>query len=121
MLAGHDGGHDVAVQHLLALLSPGGRSSLAPGSAPRRVLPGLLLGLDAGHVWDWREQPAVDGAADRGDGRREDRTFRAEAQPADRDRLAGPRGPLAGSSCLALGRHWGLSTLREANPCDSRQ
>lgn len=52
------------VQLLRALLSQGG-SSLAPGPPPWCVLPGELLGTDAGHVWDWREQPAVDGAADR--------------------------------------------------------
>ena len=39
------------VQLLRALLSQGGRSSLASGPTPRRVLPGLLLGTDAGHVW----------------------------------------------------------------------
>ena len=84
------------VQLLLALLSPGGRSSLAPGSAPRRVLPGLLLGLDAGHVWDWREQPAVDGAADRGDGRREDLSWGAG------QRLS----PLIGIVLLGLAALW---------------
>ena len=56
------------VQLLRALLSQRGRSSLAPGPAPRRVLPGLLLGADAGHVWHRRGQLALDGSADWGDG-----------------------------------------------------
>jgi hypothetical protein len=89
------------VRLLRALLSPGGRSRLAPGSAPRRVLPGLLLGAHASHVWHWRGQPAVDGAVDRGDGRREDLSWREAAQPMDRHRPAGACGPLAGASCLA--------------------
>src|SRR5207249_8447422 len=116
------------VQLLRALLSPGGRCSLAPGFAPRRVLPGLLLGTNAGHVWDWRGQPAVDGAADRGHGRREDLSWRAEAQPGDRNRLAGAFGSLASSSRLAPQRdrcvsipllQWGSPTrevFRSASP-----
>jgi AAA ATPase domain len=97
------------VQLLRALLSPGGRSSMAPGPAPRRVLPGLLLGTDAGHVWDWRGQPGVDGAADRRHGRREDLSWRAASQPGDRDHLAGTFRPLAGPSCLAPQRNWCVS------------
>ena len=86
---------------LCALLSPGDRGSLASWCAPRRILPGLLLGADAGHVWAWRGQPGDDGAADQRHGHREDLSWWAAAEPRDRDRLAGTSGPMAGSSRLA--------------------
>ena len=53
-------------------LPPRRRRRLAAGRPPRAVLPGLLLGADAGHVRDRRGQPALDGRADRGHGGRED-------------------------------------------------
>ena len=85
--------------------------SLAPWCTPRRVLPGLLLGADASHVWDWRGQPRDDGVADQRHGRREDLSWWAAAEPGDRDRLAGTCGPLAGSSCLASWWTWRVSIL----------
>src|SRR5258708_28033161 len=107
-------------QLLHALLPPGSRSRLAHGAAPLHVLPGLLLRLDAGHVWDRGEQPAVDGAADGSHGCREDLSGWTATQPADWDRLAGLGGPLAGSSCPAPGWLCGLTTFLQPNPFTSK-
>ena len=62
---------------------------LATGPAPRHVLPGLLLGADAGHVRCGHRQPDLDGGAGGGDGDREGDSGRAAAQSADRRGDAG--------------------------------
>jgi hypothetical protein len=90
------------VQLLRALLSQRSRGSLAVGSAPRRLLPGLLLGADAGHVWTRNEQPGLDGCADRGNGGGEDVPRRPAPEPYHRICAATAGGFVAGSSRVAF-------------------
>ena len=99
------------IQVLPALLSQGGRSSLAAGPAPRGILPGELLGVDAGDVWSGSEQPGVDGAAGRGDGGGENVPGWATPEPGDRRCPAGAGCIVAGSSRLALD-YWCISKER---------
>src|SRR5439155_11233972 len=89
------------VQLLRTLLPQRGWSRLASRSAPRWLLPGLLLGADAGDVWCWDGKSGVDGGADRGNGDGKDVSRRSAFESGDRDCVAAAGCALADSSCLA--------------------
>src|SRR5262245_49700827 len=88
---------------LRPLLPARGGSSVAPWAAPRQVLPGLLLGADAGNVRDWRGQRGLDGCPVWGDGDREGGPRRAVAPSDCRRPLVRACGPVAPPPHLALG------------------
>src|SRR5215831_14107918 len=74
---------------------------MAPWLTPWRVLPGLLLGLDARHARRRCRQSGRNGSAHRGYGDRKDDARRQASEPRHRDHPATARGPVASTSFLA--------------------
>ena len=95
---------------LPAPLPQGGWSCVAPGLTPWRILPGLLLGLDAGHVRGRRGQSGRDGSAYWGHGDRKSDARREASESTDRHRSAAVRDSVAGASSLAT-KCWSMRSM----------
>jgi hypothetical protein len=94
-----------------ALLPAGYRCCLASGSAPWHVLPGLLLGIDAGDVWCRSGKHCIDGRVNWIDAGGEDISRRPASQSMVGDSPTAADGVVAGSSGLAAGCQWSLKLL----------